>query len=78
MRPNIVRDSYNDDDGDDCDGSAAPLALVIAVVYHTEIQSVSSISLGTVFPNTVKSHFSHCGLYCFPVFGALHFVNNVQ
>ena len=50
--------SYDDDDG-----STTPLALVLAVVCHTEIESVSSISVGTVFPNTMKSHFTQCGFY---------------
>jgi hypothetical protein len=57
LHPNFVRDSYGDDD----DASTTPLALVIAVVCHTEIESVSIISIGTVFPNTMKSHFSQCG-----------------
>jgi hypothetical protein len=68
LHPDFVRASYDDDDDDEeDDGSTPPLALVIAVVYHTEIQSVSvsvsSISFGTVFPNTVKSHFSQCSFY---------------
>jgi hypothetical protein len=57
LHPNFVRDSY---DNDDDDGSTTPLALVLAVVCHTEIESVSSISVGIVFPNTMESHFSQC------------------
>jgi hypothetical protein len=55
LHPNFVRDS---DDDDDDDGSTTPLTLVLAVVCHTEIESVSSISVGTVFPNAIKSQFS--------------------
>jgi hypothetical protein len=48
---------------DDDDSSTTPLALLIAVVCHTEIECVHSISVGTVFPNTMKSHFSQHGFY---------------
>jgi hypothetical protein len=63
LHPSFVRDSYDDDDDDDDGCSITPLALVIAVVCHTEIESVSSISIGTVFPSTMKSYFSQCGFY---------------
>jgi uncharacterized protein YqhQ len=67
LHPNFVRDSYDDDDDDDDDNddddSTTSLALVIALVCHTEIESVSSISVGTVFPNTMKSRFSQCCFY---------------
>jgi hypothetical protein len=62
LHPNFGRHSYGDDDDgdDDDDASTTPLALMIVVVCHTETESVSSISIGTVFPNTMKSHFSQC------------------